>query len=374
MEMAIKTDLYDALGVDRGASQDEIKKVYRRLARKHHPDLNPGDKKAEERFKEVNEAYEILGDPEKRKKYDSFGHAAFTEGAGFGGGPFAGAGFKDFDLGDSFGFNFGFGDIFEGAGAHGEGRTASHRGEDIEASMTISLEEAVGGAAKRLSIRREAECAECSGTGASDSTTCRECGGTGRISGARGFFRTAQTCPACRGTGRVVKKACSRCGMQGRTEITESLDAKIPAGVEDGSTIRLRGKGNDGRSGGPPGDLLIKVGFAKHPLFEREGSDLFIKLPLTVGEAALGAKVEVPTLYGTAVMTIPAGTQGGQRFKIKGKGLPRRQADPGDLYADAEIRLPSSLSDEAKKALGAIEASYAENPRKRLNEWKEGRR
>lgn len=352
--MAATKDYYNILGVGKGASADEIKAAYRRLARKHHPDLNPGDKASEEKFKEINEAYAVLGDAKKREEYDRFGKTPFAEGGpwferGFGGGmPFE-------DI-----FEFGFGDIF-GMG----GRGVPERGQDILMPLEVSLEEAFTGVTKKITVRKESSCPTCGGTGSAEFRTCDKCGGKGQVQSARGFFRVAQTCPACGGTGRRVTKACIQCAGQGFVTLTEAVNAKIPAGVDDGSVVKLRGMGNAGSGGGHAGDLLIRIALRPHHLFEKKDDDLYLKLPVTFVEAAIGAKIEVPTMDGTAAMTLPPGTQGGQRFKLKGKGFPsHKTGGRGDMFVDVNIAVPKDIGEKAKATLKDIASLYREDPRK----------
>jgi len=356
--MAKVKDYYEILGVSRDASVDDIKKSYRKLARKCHPDLNPGDKTCEERFKELSEAYAVLSDPKKREEYDSFGKSPF-EGRGFD--------FRGRDFEDAFGFGFGdiFSDIF-GAGAP-EARARPLRGADIVSSIAVSLEEAFSGVKKRMNVMREVPCGSCRATGVESSTVCAACKGSGRVQTSKGFFRVASRCAECGGTGSKVTKVCQKCNGQGKTYSSDTIDVKIPAGVEDDSFLRLRGMGSAGSGGGPNGDLRLRVSVRPHPLFERKGADIHLKLPVTFGEVALGAKVEVPTIDGKAMMTIPPGTQGGQRFKMSGKGFTRPGGGArGDMFVDTVIAVPKGLSASEKEAVEMIEAAYPESPRKGL--------
>ncbi len=355
--MAAVKDYYEILGLHKGAGVDDVKRAYRKLARKYHPDLNPGDKGAEERFKEVNEAYSVLGDPKKKEQYDRFGRTPF-EGAAWGGE----ARFEE-------AFDFGFGDIFTDFFGHGIKRgPEAFRGADLVTGLEVSLEEAFTGVTKKMTLSREVACAECRGSGAKETATCPACRGSGSVQTSRGFFRMASTCPQCGGTGLKVTKTCRGCGGSGRRLSTETVTVKIPPGVDDGTVVRLRGLGNDGVGGGPPGDLRIKVSVRPHKLFERRGEHIYLKLPITFGEAALGAKVEVPTLDGTTKMTIPPGTQGGQRFKLSGKGfVPHGGGQRGNQYVDISIVVPKRLSRKAKEAVGLIEEAYGEGPRKGMS-------
>ncbi|MEW6116412.1 MAG: molecular chaperone DnaJ [Nitrospirota bacterium] len=353
-------DYYKILGVGKDASQDDIKKAFRKLARKYHPDLNPGDKTAEEKFKEVNEAYAVLSDPEKRKQYDT-GGTTFEQFGGFGG--FGGEGFRGFEAREGFDFSDLFGDIFGGARSAGRPRYA--KGEDLIMGIELTLEEAFKGITRPITLTRNVTCDACGGTGAESSQTCPTCKGAGQTQTSRGFFRMAQTCPECGGTGRKVTAVCKKCGGRGATAHSETIRVKIPAGVDNGSIVRLRGKGNSGIGGGPAGDLLIEISIRPHPFFKRKGDDIYIQLPVTFGEAALGAKVEVPTIDGSAIMKLPPGTQGGQRFKLSGKGFvsPNKKMR-GDEFVDIKIVVPKDIPDKAKEAIHIIESLYKKDPRK----------
>ncbi|MFA5353609.1 MAG: molecular chaperone DnaJ [Thermodesulfovibrionales bacterium] len=346
-------DYYQVLGVTKETSQDEIKKAYRKLARKHHPDLNPGDKAAEERFKEINEAYAVLGDPQRKAEYDRAG-TTFEQFGGFEGG-------KGFDFTESFDMGDILGSIFGGRGR------AEHyaRGEDIVMAMELSLEDAFSGLTRPVNASRTVTCDACGGSGAETFQTCPNCKGTGSIQTAKGFFKVAQTCHDCGGTGKKVTSVCKKCKGRGRESSTATVKVKIPAGVDSGSVLRFRGMGNAGVGGGPPGDLIIEISLRPHPLFRRKGDDIYVQLPVTFGEAALGAKVEVPTIDSAAIMNIPAGTQGGQRFKLSGKGfVAPRTKGRGDEYVDIKIVVPKDIPERVKDAIGEIEALYREDPRK----------
>ncbi|TAL26466.1 MAG: molecular chaperone DnaJ [Nitrospirae bacterium] len=352
-------DYYELLGVSKGASQDEIKKAYRKLARKYHPDLNPGDKASEQKFKEINEAYSVLGDEKKRAEYDQFGKTPFEAG-----GPWFEGARPDFN--QSYNFSGGFEDIFSdflGGGRRGF-ENFPHRGADMLLGVELSLEEAFTGVTRPITLNREIICRTCNGTGAESYQTCDRCKGSGRLQASKGFFKMSQTCPACGGTGKRMTGVCRTCSGKGNILQTETIKAKIPAGVDTGSIVKLRGMGGAGQSGGPPGDLRIEVTIKPHPVFTRKDNDLYADVPITFGEAALGAKIEVPTIDGIAVMTIPQGTQGGQKFKLSGKGfLSPKTGARGSQYVIAKIVIPKDIG-KAKEAIKEIEALYKENPRK----------
>jgi molecular chaperone DnaJ len=357
-------DFYDVLGVNKKASDDEIKKAFRKLARKYHPDLNPGDKSAESKFKELNEAYEVLKDKKKRAQYDQFGSSPF--GAG---GPGAG-GYRSSDFRDSFDFGaFGdvFSDLFGTRTAHPEAYAA--RGADMVMSMGLSFEEAFSGVTKTISFNRETPCSACRGSGAESSQTCSTCQGSGTQQTSRGFFKMAQPCSACGGRGRRVTKVCPACTGKGTVVKTENVKVKIPKGADTGSRIRLRGMGGAGSGAGPSGDLFIEMTVRPHRIFRRKGNDVYLELPVTFSEAALGAKIEIPTLDGKAAMTLPPGTQGGQRMKLKGKGFPSTKTGArGNQYVDIKIVVPRVIDTKGKTAVKDIESLYRESPRKGLME------
>jgi molecular chaperone DnaJ len=350
-EMVGTKDYYKILGVDRNASDEEIKRAYRRLARKYHPDLNPGNKEAEEKFKEINEAYSVLGDPEKRKQYD--------RGETF---DFTGFDFSRPDFADVF--DFGFGDFFEDF--FGRRGATPKRGSDIITNVEITLEDAYRGSTKPITFTRHVNCSRCGGTGAEALEACPNCKGTGTVGSSRGFFTFRQTCPACRGTGQKVTRVCQSCRGSGRVAVTEHINVRIPKGVEDGQRVRVRGMGEAGEYGGPSGDLYIEVKVLPHSIFKREGKDLYVEVPVTFPEAALGAKIEVPTLDGIALMNLPPGTQGGQKFKLKGKGMPAGHGGHGDLYAIIKIVVPERLSKEAEELIMRLSSLYPENPRSKI--------
>ena len=354
--MADKRDYYEVLGLNKGASEAEIKKAYRSLAKKYHPDLNPGDAEAEAKFKEINEANDILSDPDKKAKYDQFGHAAFDPSAG-GGYEGGFGGFGDFgDIGDIFSsfFGGGFG------GSSGQRRNGPVRGEDIGVRVTVSFNEAAFGTKKDISFNRIQKCDDCKGSGAAkgtDAETCRACGGSGqkritqRIGGMA--FQTTATCDSCRGTGKIIKTPCNNCKGKGYVKVNKKLSVTIPAGIDDGGRIALRGMGCDGRNGGPAGDVILTVEVKSHPLFERDGYDIYCEIPITVAEATLGAEIEIPTLEGNEKFTIPEGTQPGTQFTVRQKGIPyiNNPNRRGDLIFAVNVEIPKNLSKEQKEKM-----------------------
>lgn len=344
-----KRDYYEVLGVSRGASADELKKAYRRMAMKNHPDRNPGDAAAEARFKEVKEAYEVLSDERRRATYDQFGHEGLDAQMGRGGGPGAGA------SADAFSDIFGdvFGDIF-GGGRRG-GRNGVYRGADLRYELAIDLEKAVFGDTVELRIPSEEDCSRCEGTGAEPGTqpvTCPTCNGAGQVRMQQGFFSVQQTCPTCRGTGRIIKDPCTACNGRGRIRRDKTLSVKVPPGVDTGDRIRLGGEGEAGRNGGPAGDLYVDILVKPHPIFSREGADLHSEVPVAFTTAALGGSVEVPTLDGSVTLKIPAETQSGRAFRLRGKGVrPVRGGPQGDLYCRVSVETPVNLTSEQKDLL-----------------------
>ena len=348
-------DYYEILGVKKDASQDDVKRTFRRLARKYHPDLNPGDKTSEQKFKEINEAYEVLSDPKKRADYDQFGKTPFEAGGGF-------EGFKPRDFSFDFG---GDADIFSNLFGTRRAEEMPLRGPDLMTSLEITLEEAYKGVTKPLTLTREIPCSICSATGAESSRICSICKGAGMVQQGRGFFRMSQTCPACKGRGRMTTKVCRPCGGSGHTVITETIKVKIPAGANTGSRLKLQGMGGAGVKGGPAGNLYIELTVKTHQVFKRDGDDVYADVPVTIGEAVLGGKINVPTLDGYAAMTLPSGTDSGKKFKLKGKGIHNnRTGVKGDEYVAIKIVVPKRLSERAKNSLKDIEASYEEKPKR----------
>ncbi len=376
--MAEKRDYYEVLGVEKGASEDEIKKAYRKLAKANHPDLHPGDKECEERFKEINEAYEVLSDPDKRAKYDQFGHAAFDPSAG---GP-GGAGFGGFGgFGDIFGGGFGdiFGDIFGGGfGGGQQQRSGPRRGENLRVRLNITFEEAAFGCEKEINVGRVEQCPDCKGTGCAPGTTpevCPDCKGTGSVRTTQrtpfGMVQTSGACKKCGGRGKSIHPPCPRCGGRGAVRKNQTIKVKIPAGIDDGQTLNLRGKGNAGLDGGPAGDLLITVFVKPHPLFERDGNSVLMEMPVSFAQAALGAEIEVPTIDGRVKLTIPEGTQPGSVFRLRGKGIPYLQSKGGgrgDQFVTITVTVPKNMTAEQKERL----RTYAEAMNESVSEGRSG--
>ena len=364
--MAEKRDYYEGLGIQKGASEDEIKKAYKKLARKYHPDMNPGDKEAEEKFKEVNEANEVLSDPEKKARYDQFGFAGVDPnyGAGAGGGAYGG-GFDFGDLGDIFGrfFGGGFG------GGQRRNPNAPQRGESIRASVSVSFTEAAFGCEKSVTLERSEQCPTCKGNGCAPGTTpeiCPDCHGTGTVQTRRqtpmGVFASNGPCRKCGGTGRLIHQPCPDCRGTGAVRKRKTIKVNIPAGIDHGQTISLRGQGNAGRNGGPAGDLLITVMVQPHELFRRDGVDVFCEAPITFAQAVLGAELEIPTIDGKVKYSIPEGTQTGTVFRLKGKGIPVLNGrGRGDQYVTVTIETPRNLNKEQKEALRRFSETLGES-------------
>ena len=365
--MADKRDYYEVLGVGKNASDDEIKKAYRALAKKYHPDMNPGDKEAEVKFKEANEAYDVLSDKDKRAKYDQFGHAAFdpASGGGSGFGGFGGFGGGDFDFGDIFSSFFG------GGGGRSQRRNAPIDGDDVATRITISFDEAAFGCKKEINFQRIEACSECGATGAAKGTkaeTCQNCRGTGQVTVQRqtmlGYMQTQSACNSCRGTGKIIKTPCSNCNGKGYIKVNKKLEVTIPAGIDSMQRIVLRGQGCAGRNGGDAGDLIIEVRVEPHKIFSRDGNDLYLEVPISFTEAALGAEIDVPVLGGkTEKYEIPEGTQTGTSFTLRGRGVsdvnnPKRR---GNLIITVTVETPKNLSAEQKKLLQSFAATLGDN-------------
>jgi len=344
-----KRDYYEVLGVAPNASDADIKKAYRRMAMKYHPDRNPGDRDAENQFKEAKEAYEILGDPQKRSAYDQFGHAGVDPSAGMGGGAGgfgAGANFSDI-------FSDVFGDIFGGGGRAGGARV--FRGADLRHTVELSLEDAVTGTDTEVEVPTLVVCTSCDGSGAAKGSTpdtCPTCNGHGDVRVQQGFFSIQQTCPRCRGTGQIVTNPCGECGGNGRVQEKKRLSLKIPAGVDTGDRIRLAGEGEPGENGGPPGDLYVQIAVKDHPIFKRDGADLRCDIPVSFPTAALGGELEVPTLDGRVTLRVPSGTQSGKIFRVRGKGVkPVRGGMQGDLLCRVTVETPVNLTSRQRELL-----------------------
>lgn len=353
--MADKRDYYEVLGVSKSASDDEIKKAFRQQSKKYHPDLHPGDKTAEEKFKEVNEAYQVLSDADKKSRYDRFGHAGVDPnyGAGGAGGGFNGAGF---DFGDIFG------DIFGGFGGFGGGggrRNGPRRGADVRQVVDVTFEEAAFGCTKKINLTKQEKCDTCNGSGAKPGTTaetCPHCRGTGQIQTQQrtilGYMTNVTTCPDCKGEGKIIKEPCRDCRGTGKVRKSKTIEINIPAGIDNGQTMQLSGQGEAGDRGGPNGDLLITIRVRPHEIFKREGNDVYIAMPISFAQAALGATLTVPTLDGAVEYEIPEGTQTGTKFRLRGKGIPYiRSKSRGDQYVTVNVEVPKNLTQKQKDIL-----------------------
>ncbi|MFR7758581.1 MAG: molecular chaperone DnaJ [Christensenellales bacterium] len=355
--MAEKRDFYEILGVKKGASEDELKKAYRKLAKENHPDLHPGDKECEARFKEINEAYEVLSDPDKRAKYDQFGHAAFDPSQGFGGGGGFG-GFEGFGgFGDIFSDIFGGGFGFGGGG--GRNPNAPRKGDNLRATVNIKFEEAAFGVKKDVFVSKIEQCPDCKGTGCAEGTTaevCPDCKGTGTVMSTKrtpfGMVQSSEQCPKCKGRGKIIHSPCKTCRGMGSVRRQHKVSVSIPAGIDDGQTISLKGQGNAGLNGGPAGDLLITVLVQPHARFERDGASILLDQEISFAQAALGAEVEVPTLDGKVKLNIPEGTQSGTTVRLKGKGVPfLRNGGRGDQFVTVNVAVPRGMTSTQKDAL-----------------------
>lgn len=358
-----KRDYYEVLGVDRNADDAALKKAYRALAKKYHPDMNPGDKEAEKKFKEASEAYAVLSDAEKRRQYDQFGHAAFEGGAGGAGGGFGGFDFSGADFGDIFGDIFG--DLFGGGRRGGRAGNGPMQGANIRKGVRITFEEAVFGCERELEVVIKDPCTTCNGTGAKPGTspeTCQKCGGKGQVVyTSQSFFGTVQnvqTCPDCHGTGKIIKEKCSDCAGTGYVASKKTIQVSIPAGIDNGQSIRIRGKGEPGTNGGPRGDLLVEVTVSRHPVFGRQDMHIFSTAPISFAQAALGGDVRIKTVDGDVLYNVKPGTKTDTKVRLKGKGVPslRNKQVRGDHYVTLVIQTPEKLSAEAKEALRKFDA------------------
>ena len=360
-----KRDYYEVLGVGKTASDDELKKAYRKLAKQYHPDMNPGDKEAEVKFKEINEAYEVLSDKDKRAKYDQFGHAGVDPN--FGAGGFGGYG--DFgDFGDFGGFGDILGDILGGFGGRSAQRSGPQRGESLRASITISFEEAAFGCEKEITLNRMETCDSCHGSGCASGTAaevCPDCRGSGtvRVQQRMGgmAFTSSAPCARCRGTGKIIHQPCKSCGGAGNVRKHRKLSVSIPQGINDKQAISLRGQGNAGANNGPNGDLIVEVRVKPHPYFQREGTSVLYECPVSFYQAAVGAELEIPTIDGKVKYTLPAGTQPGTTFRLRGKGIPElRGRGRGDQYVTVQVQVPASLTSQQREALQAFAETMGE--------------
>lgn len=366
-------DYYKILGLDKKASVADIKKAYRKLARKYHPDLNPNDKEAETKFKEIQEAYSVLKDPKKKKQYDEYGYVGETPpGGGPGGGAYQqyrGGGFEGFDFSEygTSSFQDFFKDIFGGGGRQARPQTRPMKGQDLIYNMRLGFRDAINGLQTRIQLTRQVACTKCGGTGhihKEGAQTCQACGGTGQTTMQRGAMRFAATCPACGGSGVGSGTPCPECGGTGLKQKTERIKVRIPAGVNTGSKVRIKGKGNAGQNGGPPGDLFITIDVDSHPVFKREGSNIYVKVPITVPEATLGAKIDVPTVHGKSTIKIPPGTNSGQKFRLRDKGAPIvGKKGNGDQFVEVSIVPPPFEDEKIREMMKELEKISGQNPR-----------
>ena len=380
--MADKRDYYEVLGVTKGASADEIKKAYRKEAKKYHPDLHPGDKEAEAKFKEVNEAYEVLSDDDKKSRYDQFGHAGVDPNFGAGGGGAYDGGFGGFDdFGDIFSNIFGGG--FGGFGGGGSRRNGPRRGADIRKTVDLTFEEAAFGCKKKITLDKMENCDTCHGSGAKPGThaeTCQRCGGSGQVTTQTrtplGYMRSTGVCPECRGEGKIIKDPCTVCHGSGKVRVSKTIEVDIPQGINDGQTMQISGGGEPGTKGGPNGDLLVTIRIRRHEIFKRDEFDVHVEMPITFAQAALGASIKVPTIHGLVEYDIPAETQTGSVFRLRGKGIPYiRGKGKGDQYVTVVVETPKNLTNKQKDLLrefdGTIEEKNYKNRKGFLDMMKE---
>ena len=368
-----KRDYYEVLGVDKNASADEIKKAYRKSAMKYHPDRNPGDKEAEEKFKELGEAYEVLSDADKKARYDQFGFAGVDPNYGGGAGGYGGGfgGFGGFDFGDIFG------DFFGGGGRRQNAQTAPRRGENVGARLELSFEEAAFGAEKEVAAQRIENCAVCNGSGSADGQieTCSQCRGTGQVRTVQTIMgmqmQSTTTCPQCSGRGKIVKNPCNTCRGKGKVRRTQKIKVKVPAGVDDGQTVRLRGEGSVGFNGGPNGDLMVDIYIKQHPIFERDGIHVYCEVPISFTQAALGGEIEVPTLDGKVKFEVPEGTQTGKLFTLSGRGIPavNNPKRRGDHRFQVVVETPTRLTREQKELLRKLDDSLESKSSPKRNKF-----
>lgn len=376
--MADKRDYYEVLGVDKGADDATIKSAYRKLAKKYHPDVNPGDKEAEKKFKEATEAYGVLSDPDKRRQYDQFGHAAFENGGAGGAGGFGGfGGFDGADMGDIFGDIFG--DLFGGGGRRAN--NGPMKGANVRASVRITFEEAVFGCEKELDLNLKENCNTCHGTGAKPGTspeTCPKCHGEGQVVYTQqsmfGMVRNVQTCPECHGTGKVIKDKCPDCRGTGYVNQRKKIQVSVPAGIDNGQSIRIRDKGEPGTNGGPRGDLLVEVVVSRHPIFQRQDMNIFSTAPITFAQAALGGEVRISTVDGDVMYDVKPGTQTDTKVRLKGKGVPslRNKSVRGDHYVTLVVQVPTKLNEDAKEALRKFDEACGNRPAGSTEKKKKG--
>jgi molecular chaperone DnaJ len=370
MGSTTKKDYYELLGVGKGASEADLKKAFRKMARKYHPDINPGDKTSEQKFKEINEAYEVLSDAKKRQQYDQFGHSAFDQGFGQGAGAGPGQGFQGFEgfaRGGGFSGGQGFEDIFGNIFGERARPRGPVKGEDITYAVEVDLEDAIFGKTMQVDLQREVSCTTCGGTGSQPGTsrrTCPTCMGSGSVSQGRGYMQIAQPCPTCHGEGTINPNPCRSCSGRGTVPKSERINVKIPPGVDNGSKVRMTGLGGPGEKGGPPGDVYIVTKVRPHSYFERKGDNLYSEAAVTFKEASLGEKIEIPTVDGLVSLSVPEGVQTGQQLKLRGKGVPHfGGGGVGDHYVTIKVVTPTGLSEPGKELLRELDRLHPSNPR-----------